>query len=114
MDNLMTLSLEAHSAEHNHHRRYEITIGRDMLDDWTLAVRYGRVGRRGQEQRYSANDASEIRAIIRDKLRRRISAPKRIGCRYRLVNVSAADEMKVNAWLTEDVIAWLMVEQDAK
>jgi len=70
----MTLALEAHSDEGNHHRRYEIVIGRDLLDDWTLSVRYGRVGRGGQEKRYAARDTIEIRAIIRDKLRRRHSA----------------------------------------
>ena len=105
----MTLALEAHSDEGNHHRRYEIVLGRDLLDDWTLSVRYGRVGRGGQEQRYASNDMGEIRSIIRDKLRRRLSAPKRIGCPYRLVEVSAAGEMKADAWLPGDLLARLMV-----
>ena len=105
MDNLMTLALEAHSDEQNHHRRYEIVVGRDLLDDWTVSVRYGRVGQGGQEQRYASKDASEIRAIIRDKLQRRLSAPKRIGCPYRLVQLSSAGEMKTEAWLPNDVMA---------
>lgn len=105
MDNLMTLALEAHSDEQNHHRRYEIVVGRDLFDDWTVSVRYGRVGRGGQKQRYSSNEETEIRAIIRDKLRRRVSAPTRIGCPYRLVKLSAASEMKAEAWLPGDVVA---------
>ena len=44
MDNLLTVAFEAHHAEKNHHRRYEVTVGRDLLDDWTVAVRYGRIG----------------------------------------------------------------------
>ena len=42
MDNLLSLSFEAHHEEKNHHRRYEVVIGRDLLDAWTVAIRYGR------------------------------------------------------------------------
>ena len=105
MDNLMTLALEAHSDEGNHHRRYEIVLGCDLLDEWTVSIRYGRVGRVGQEQRYASKDESEIRAIIREKLRRRLSAPKRIGCPYGLVKVSSASETKTDAWLPREVMA---------
>ena len=48
MDNLLTVAFEAHNPEKNHHRRYQITIGRDLLDDWTVAIRYGRTGQSGQ------------------------------------------------------------------
>ena len=80
MDNLLTVAFEAHHAEKNHHRRYEVMVGRDLLDDWTVAIRYGRIGQGGQERRYASPKPEEIRAIIRDRLRRRLSAPKRIGC----------------------------------
>ena len=36
MDNLLTVAFEAHNAEKNHHRRYQVTVGRDLLDDWTV------------------------------------------------------------------------------
>lgn len=87
MDNLLTVAFEAHSQEENHHRRYQITVGRDLLDDWTVAILYGRTG---QEKRYASPKAEEMRAIIRDRLRRRFSAPKQIGCSYRLAAFSAA------------------------
>jgi len=35
-------ALESHRAERNHHRRYETTIGRDLLGDWTVTLRYER------------------------------------------------------------------------
>lgn len=108
MDNLMTVALEAHSDEHNHHRRYEIVVGRDLLDDWTVAVRYGRVGRGGQESRFAAKEAKEIKAIISDRLKRRLSAPKRIGCAYRLVSFNSAPGMDSADWLPSDVVARLM------
>lgn len=45
MDNLLTVAFEAHHPERNHHRRYEVRVGRDLFDDWTVTIRYGRVGR---------------------------------------------------------------------
>jgi predicted DNA-binding WGR domain protein len=73
MDNLLTIAFEAHNTEKNHHRRYQVTVGRDLLDDWTVAIRYGRTGHGWQEKRFASPEADEIRAIIRDRLRRRLS-----------------------------------------
>jgi predicted DNA-binding WGR domain protein len=90
MDNLLTVTFEAHHKGKNHHRRYEVTVGRDLLDDWKVAIRYGRIGQGGQERRYASPKPEEMRVVIRDRLRRRLSAPKRIGCPYRLAAFSAA------------------------
>ena len=49
MDNLLTVTFEAHHAEKNHHRRYSLRIGRDLLDDWTLTISHGRTGQAGRE-----------------------------------------------------------------
>ena len=105
MDNLLTVSFEAHHAEKDHHRRYCLTLGRDLLDDWTLTVGHGRVGRAGQEQRFASPDAETIRALVGDRLRRRLSAPRRIGCRYRLVGLDAAPGFDAAVWLPEELLA---------
>ena len=105
MDNLLSVAFEAHHLEKNHHRRYEIVIGRDLLDDWTVAVRYGRVGQSSQERHYASAKPEEVRAIIRDCLRRRLSAPKRIGCPYRLAGYSSALGFDATDWLPGDVMA---------
>jgi hypothetical protein len=105
MDNLLTVAFEAHHQEKNHHRRYRVTVGRDLLDEWTVAICYGRTGQAGREIRYAAPEADAMRAIIRDRLRRRLSAPKRIGCPYRLAAFSAAPGFDASAWLPGDVMA---------
>jgi hypothetical protein len=105
MDNLLTIAFEAHNGEKNHHRRYQVTVGRDLLNDWTVAIRYGRTDQGGRELRYAASEAEEMRAIIRDRLRRRLSAPKRIGCPYRLVAFNAAPDFEASAWLPGDLMA---------
>jgi len=105
MDNLLTVAFEAHNAEKNHHRRYQVTVGRDLLDDWTVSIRYGRTGQSGRELRYAAAEPEAMRAVIRDRLRRRLSAPKRIGCPYRLAAFSSAPGFDATAWLPDEVMA---------
>ena len=84
MLDLLTVSFEAHDAGKGLHRRYEVSVGIDLFGEWSVAVRYGRAGQGGQERRYSSHDPQKMRAVIRDHLRRRLSAPRRIGCAYRL------------------------------
>lgn len=105
MDNLFTIAFEAHHTEKNHHRRYQVTVGRDLLDDWTVAVCYGRAGQAGRELRYASPKPDVMKAVIRDRLRRRLSAPKRIGCAYRLSAFNVAPGFDTSAWLPGDVIA---------
>jgi WGR domain len=101
----LTVALEAHHTELNHHRRYQITLGRDLLDDWTVSITYGRAGQGGQEKRFASPKAEEVRAIIRDRLRRRLSAPRRIGCPYRLTTLNSAPGVDASAWLPGEVLA---------
>lgn len=105
MDNLLTVAFEAHNATLNHHRRYQITLGRDLLDDWTVAIRYGRTGQGGQEKRYASPNPEAMQAIVKDRLRRRLSAPKRIGCPYRMTVFSAASGFDSAGWLPGEVMA---------
>lgn len=104
MENLLTIALEAHNDVLNHHRRYEITVGRDLLNDWTLSIRYGRVGGGYQTQRFAGKDEDQIRTIVRERLRRRRSAPKRIGCAYRVTTFDAVAEFDASAWLHDSIV----------
>jgi predicted DNA-binding WGR domain protein len=103
MENLLAIVLEAHHAERNHHRRYEIRVGRDLLEDWTVCIRYGRVGQRGQEQRFGGQYVDELRSVVEDRLRRRLSAPRRLRCSYRVTEYSAATGFDAGAWFSPDL-----------
>jgi hypothetical protein len=48
MGNLLTVGFGAHHPEKNHHRRYRVTLGCGLLNDWTVAIRYGRCGQDSQ------------------------------------------------------------------
>ena len=43
--------------ELNHHRRYQITVGRDLLGDRTVSICYGRSGQGGQMKRFASSQA---------------------------------------------------------
>ena len=105
MDNLLSITLEAHHGEINRHRRYEVIVGRDLLNDWTVAIRFGRTGQVGREMRFASPKAEEMKAVIRERLRRRLSAPKRIGCPYRLASFSTAPGITATDWLPGDLMA---------
>jgi hypothetical protein len=105
MDNLLAVTLEAHHFARNHHRRYEIRLGRDLFGEWTVCLLYGRVGRAGQMVRYSDSDPERLRKVIRASLNRRLTAPKRIGCAYRLRELSAVEGIDVTFWLSGDALA---------
>jgi hypothetical protein len=105
MQNLLSVALEAHHAERNFHRRYQITVGRDLLDDWTVVICYGRAGQPGRELRFGGPKAEDMRAVVRDRLRRRLSAPRRIGCPYRLTVLNSACGFDATPWLPCDLMA---------
>ena len=104
MDNLLTATFEAHNPEKNHHRRYSIRIGRDLLNDWTVTIGHGRTGQAGQEMHFASRYVEEAQAIVQTRLRRRLSAPRRIGCRYRLMTLDAASGIDAGAWFPDELM----------
>ena len=104
MDNLLTATFEAHHPRRNHHRRYSIQIGRDLLNDWTVTIGHGRTGQASQETHFASRRIEEAQAIVRERLRRRLSAPRRIGCRYRLMTLDAASGIDAVAWFPDELM----------
>lgn len=111
MDNLMNVAFEAHHTEKNHHRRYEITIGRDLLDDWTVSIRYGRTGTGGHVLRYAGHDTAKLQAIVKERLRRRLSAPKRIGCAYMIRELNVSSGFDLGVWLPAEFVLEFVVSK---
>ncbi len=112
MENLLVLTLEARHFARNHHRRYEVRVGRDLFGEWTVSVRYGRAGRGGQEQHYGGADAAVLQATVRRCLRRRLSAPRRIGCAYCLTRFASADCLDVLDWVPVELMAEFLPARD--
>jgi predicted DNA-binding WGR domain protein len=107
MIDLLTIALEAHSDERNHHRRYEVSVRRDLLGDWVVTIRYGRVGESLREFHVGWPDVEQARVIVDDRLRRRLSAPTRIGCRYTVRQLNVAPGVVVSDWASPALLARL-------
>ena len=84
MDDKFHIKLEAKNPEKGNFRAYEIDAGPDLFGQWQIEVKYGRIGRRGRSVTYSAADDADAAAIIRHCLKRRSTAPKRIGVPYQI------------------------------
>ena len=84
MDDKFHIKLEAKNPEKGNFRAYEIDAGPDLFGQWQIEVEYGRIGRRGRSVTYSAADDAGAAAVIRHWLKRRSTAPKRIGVSYKV------------------------------
>ena len=106
MDNLLTVAFEAHNAEKNHHRRYaghpRPRFARRL--DGCHPLRPHRPGRETARVRQPRSPTRCGRSSATG-CGRRLSAPKRIGCPYRLAAFSTAPGFDASAWLPGEVMA---------
>ena len=80
--------LEAVCAERNIARRYTVALSRDLFGASIVEFAWGRIGTRGQGRMVSFANADEAARFASQLLRRRASAPKRIGVPYREVSLA--------------------------
>ncbi len=83
MMNAFSTLLEARDPALGRFRSYRLDAGPDLLGTWLVEVTYGRIGAAGRRLRYVAADEAEAKKLVHRNLRRRATAPKRIGVSYR-------------------------------
>jgi hypothetical protein len=74
--------LEARDPALGRFRAYRLEAGTDLLGDWLVDVTYGRIGTRGRRIRYAVQNEAEAKKLVRESLRRRSTAKRRIGVSY--------------------------------
>jgi predicted DNA-binding WGR domain protein len=74
-----TVQLEACDPARNIWRSYAISAGQDLFGDWIVAMNYGRIGAKGRTKTFVFADETETRRYVRQCLKKRESAPKRIA-----------------------------------
>jgi len=82
MNETFRIELQACDASRNRLRFYRIEAQRDLFGDLIVKFNYGRIGTRGQTKVHIVTDATEGIRLVHDCLKRRKSAPKRIGIAY--------------------------------
>lgn len=60
------MRLEKIDHEINAHRFYEVYVTRDLLDEASLVVRWGRIGRPGRVRVHAGGEASYIDRVAED------------------------------------------------
>lgn len=84
MMNVFSALLEAHDPALGRFRSYRLEAGTDLFGAWLVEITFGRIGTAGRCKRYVASDEAEARMLVQKSLRRRATAPRRIGVPYRL------------------------------
>jgi len=82
MMSTFTALLEARDPSLGRFRAYLLEAGTDLFGAWLDDVTYGRIGTRGRRIRYVVADENEARKMVRENLRRRATAKRRIGVAY--------------------------------
>jgi predicted DNA-binding WGR domain protein len=84
--------LEAKDASRNIHRAYSIAYGQDLFGNWVVETTYGRIGAKGRTLVTIVNNEAEALNYVQKALKRRQSAPKRIGVAYKIRTLGDADQ----------------------
>ncbi|HTR35011.1 MAG TPA: WGR domain-containing protein [Bryobacteraceae bacterium] len=82
MMNAFTALLEARDPSLGRFRAYLLEAGTDLLGEWLVEITYGRIGTPGRRVRHVVANEGEAKKLVRESLRRRASAKRRIGVAY--------------------------------
>ena len=93
---MLTVRLEACSADQRHFRAYELTVCPDLFGCWIVERTYGRIGRSGRTLTKSFSTREEARGEVKACLDRRASAPRRIGVAYELLEVTGFADSRIS------------------
>ena len=89
------VTMEARDPQQNVYRSYRIEAGTDLFGEWIVEVTYGRIGAPGRLLRYLVTNEDEAKRLVQTSLRRRASAPQRIGTPYRICQL-----FDLNRWVS--------------
>ena len=107
----LCIRLEARSVAHRCFRSYEIELGADLFGAWTVEMRYGRIGALGRTKVRSISTTEDAQAQVPACLRKRATAPRRIGVAYHVRRMDGC-----RTWLPPELAdphgAWSAVAND--
>ena len=84
--------LEARSPARRCWRAYEVDVGTDLFGVWLVEMSYGRIGTMGRTKVRSFATAAAAQAEVHACLRKRATAPRRIGVAYCLRRASRSED----------------------
>jgi predicted DNA-binding WGR domain protein len=94
----LSIRLEARSAAHRCYRAYAIEVATDLFGAWLVDMNYGRIGTIGRSKIRSFATIEDAQDQVRACLRKRATAPRRIGVAYHVRRVDRNDGWKEPAF----------------
>ncbi len=97
----ISILLEARNPARNVWRSYHLGAGQDLFGNWVVEVTYGRIGATGHTKVVLVADETEARSYIEKCLKKRKSAPKRIGVGYQVRHIEGKwgqDHYIMDSW----------------
>jgi hypothetical protein len=82
---MFAIELRAVTPDRRRRRAYEIHVGPDLFGQLVVAIDFGVMGTRGRRLVRLMADTGQAKVVVRQVLRRRLTAPRRIGVPYRVV-----------------------------
>ena len=79
--------LEARNPARGCLRHYRVEAGTDLFGIWVVVISYGRIGTAGRSRSFVVRDEDEARRLAQTILKRRATAPRRIGAAYRILEL---------------------------
>jgi predicted DNA-binding WGR domain protein len=84
--------LEAQDPVRNIYRAHSIAYGQNFFGNSIVEATYGRIGGKGQPLISVVNNEDEVLKYVQKSLKRRQSAPKRIGVAYKVRTTLDSDQ----------------------
>ena len=107
----LRIRLEARSAAHRCFRAYGIAVGQDLFGAWMVEMNYGRIGTAGRTKVRSFCTREDAQAQVDACLRKRATAPRRIGVAYRVQRIVRSEEWR-QPGLDNRLDAWFSTVRD--
>ena len=96
------IRLEALSAVHRCFRAYGIDVSQDLFGAWMVEMSYGRIGTMGRTKVRSFGTTEQAQEQVDVCLRKRSTAPQRIGVAHRVRRI-----VRSEAWRQPALDNWL-------
>ena len=103
---------EARSAVHRCYRAYAIDVGSDLFGAWLVEMSYGRIGTTGRSKIRSFATIEDAEDQVRACLRKRATAPRRIGVAYHVRRVDRNEGWREPAF-DDQLRGWFLPMTDA-
>ena len=81
------ITLEARNPARGCLRHYRVEAGTDLFGNWLVEISYGRIGTVGRSRSFVVRDEAQARRLAQSILKRRATAPRRIGVAYRILEL---------------------------